>query len=135
LRRHLCHREEGGWRFGTIRLDAYGYAVGDDGVRLALQWSAADQQDANSSWFVHLLDDGGNIVAQQDRQPQGGYLPTSLWMPDEPVMDYLMFPVEGSQIRIGFLDAAGEPLPVLAPDGERLADDFVVLPIRPDRPA
>jgi hypothetical protein len=125
---------EGGWRFGAIQLDAYGFEVDEDGVRLTLEWSVAEQQDMNYSWFVHLLDADGNIVAQQDRQSQGGYAPTSAWLPGEPVMDYLMFPVSNAegQIRVGVVDpATGEPLPAFAPDGERLADNFVLLPNRP----
>jgi hypothetical protein len=106
----------------------------DSRGRLALEWSVDERQGINYSWFIHLLDADGNIVAQQDRQPQGGYKSTSAWLPGEPVMDYLMFPVlvEDGQIRLSVIDpATGEPLPAFSPDGERLADNFVLLPNRP----
>lgn len=37
--------------------------------------------------FVHLLDEDGNLVAQYDGTPQYGWLPTSTWIPNQPVLD------------------------------------------------
>jgi hypothetical protein len=125
--------QAGGWRFGAIQLDAYGYQIGNDGVRLSLVWSAQERLDINYSWFVHLLDPNGQIVAQQDRPPQGGYAPTGSWTPGAEVTDHLFFPrsddeTEVVQIRMGFVDpATGQPLSVFAPDGQRLGENYVLL--------
>ena len=37
--------------------------------------------------FVHVLDQNGQIVAQSDLQPGGGYAPTSSWPIGQPIAD------------------------------------------------
>ncbi len=66
------------WQFGSIALDAYGVAIRPAGVQVLLRWSAT-APNKRLTWFAHLLDASGNVVAQQDRQPQGGYAPTETW--------------------------------------------------------
>ena len=88
--------------------------------------------EADYSWFVHLLDASGQIVAQQDRQPLGGYAPTSTWTPGTTGTDRLYFPImtEVVQVRIGWVDPTnGERLPVFDANGERLTEDFVLLDV------
>lgn len=127
----------GGWTFGPLALDGYGLAAEGDGVRLSLAWTAVEAHAAPLTWFVHLLDGGGQIVAQQDRAPLGGYAPTDSWAPgDPPTVDRLFFPLppgtdtSGWQVRIGVVDpVAGAPYPVLTPAGEPLPDPFVLLPM------
>jgi hypothetical protein len=46
---------------------------------LRLVWSATQPLPADYTMFVHLLDAEGNIVAQSDRAPEGGFYPTSHW--------------------------------------------------------
>jgi hypothetical protein len=124
--------QAGGWRFGGVRLNAYGYDRAADGLRLALVWSAGETMEADYSWFVHLLDASGQIVAQQDRQPLGGYAPTSTWTPGTTGTDRLYFPImtEVVQVRIGWVDPTnGERLPVFGANGERLTEDFVLLDV------
>jgi hypothetical protein len=117
-----------GETFGALRLDAAGTAMERDGVRVALAWSAATPPDKDYTWFVHLLDAAGNIVAQQDRPPQGGYRPTSGWSTGETVTDRLFFPIvpgtdkSGWALRVGWVNPqTGEPL---AP--------FILLPLPDD---
>jgi hypothetical protein len=125
----------GGWIFGDrLALDSYGVATAPDGVRVTLQWSAIEPLDANYSWFAHLLDSDDNIIAQQDRPPQGGYAPTAFWTPGDPIIDRLYFPLEAgaaASLRIGWIDpTSGARLPVTAADGSILPDnDFIRLPI------
>jgi len=126
----------GGWTFGPLRRAATGLAVDSDGVRLRLDWQAVEPPEAALTWFVHLLDAGGQIVAQQDRAPLGGYRPTAPWTPGPSVTDRLAFPLAtgtdttGWAMRIGVVDpTAGVPFPVLDPAGTPLAELFVVIPL------
>jgi hypothetical protein len=70
-------------------------------VRLAWIGKAAEPPEAALTWFVHLLDAGGQIVAQQDRAPLGGYQPTDTWTPGAIVTDRLRFPLAASTDTTG----------------------------------
>jgi hypothetical protein len=126
--------QRSGYTFSPIRLDSYATRATVDGVYIVLQWSAATTPDQNYGWFVHLLDSDGAIIAQQDRQPQGGYVPTSTWKVGEVVTDRLFLPFptgsipQNWRLRIGFTDPnTGKPLPVTAPDGKLASESFVLL--------
>jgi len=73
--------------FGAkMRLVRYGITAADPAhLALTFYWQALDRQRADYTLFVHLLDEGGALVAQWDgplggvdnptsRWPQGGYL-------------------------------------------------------------
>jgi len=131
--------QPGGWHFGDIRLDSYAFSTADDGARINLQWSADQPLAENASWFVHLLNANGEIIAQQDRQPQGGFAPTSGWESGESVTDRLFFPLppntdtSGWQVRIGWIHPAnGERLDVFDPNGAPVPDGFILLPLKSD---
>ena len=85
--------QRSGWKFGQVALAAYGVRIRPDGVQVILRWSAARVPLPHLTWFVHLLDSAGTIVAQQDRQPLGGYAPTENWQHDTVVVDRLFFPL------------------------------------------
>lgn len=122
---------EAGWRFGEITLEAFACQPVPDGVRLTVRWSADTVPEEAYSWFIHLLDPNGEIVAQQDRQPQGGYAPTNQWTSGETVIDRLFFPVqvrdlESWKLRVGFIHpSTGERLPVLMPQGTEVEAGYV----------
>ncbi len=46
---------------------------------LALTWRAIARLDRDWVVFVHLVDAGGTIVAEDNRQPQAGVFPTAQW--------------------------------------------------------
>lgn len=134
-------KQTGGWHFDSIRLDSYAFSTASDGARISLEWSANQPLAGNASWFVHLLDGSGEIVVQQDRQPQGGYAPTGFWTPDQPVTDRLFFPLppgtdtSGWQVRIGWIDpTTGERLDVFYPDTTPLSEGFIILPLKSESP-
>jgi len=96
----------------------------DGGVRVRLYWDAAAPLDADYTVFVHYLRDGERI-AQHDRPPADGHLPTTLWQPgdlvldEHPLADLTPDPAR-DQLRVGLyradtgaglsvIDAAGEP--------------------------
>lgn len=54
---------------------------------LRLVWRADATPGADYTVFVHLLDENGQIVAQQDRAPENGFYPTSQWDVGESVAD------------------------------------------------
>lgn len=124
----------GGWRFGPIALDAYGLETAAGGLRVMLNWQADAPVAADYTWFVHLVDAAGAVVAQQDRAPQGGFAPTGGWLPGQPVTDRLFFPLPpgadtaGWALRVGWVDpASGARLPAAAPDGAPLPDNFALI--------
>ncbi|MCC7205688.1 MAG: hypothetical protein IT323_00180, partial [Anaerolineae bacterium] len=127
----------GGWQFGgSIRLEDYGVRRESGGLAVRLRWSVANAPACDCTWFVHLLDANGQIVAQQDRAPLGGYAPVRAWSAGDSVDDRLFFPLEpgqdvaGGWLRLGWImPGQSAPLPVTGPRGALLADPFVVVPI------
>lgn len=59
----------------------------DDAIHLTLYWRAAAHMEIDYTVFTHLIDQGENIVAQHDGQPDGGSYPTSQWLEGEIVED------------------------------------------------
>jgi len=60
-----------------------------DQASVRLVWRSEQGPDADYTIFVHLLDTNGNLVAQVDTPPLGGFYPTSAWLPGIPVVDEL----------------------------------------------
>lgn len=56
-------------------------------VEVTLYWHALGTPAHHYQAFVHLLDAGGNIVAQHDGVPGRGRLPTLGWLPGEYLVD------------------------------------------------
>ena len=59
----------------------------DATLDVTLHWHALETPDRNYHSFVHLLDPGGNILAQHDGSPGEGQLPTLGWLPGEYLTD------------------------------------------------
>lgn len=115
--------------FNDIALTARTIEIVNGGIFVTLEWKAQDTLTSDYSWFVHLIDADGNILAQQDRAPQGGYMPTSAWQDGQRVADYLYFALDEAAIdravsvRVGWVDPQ---------TGSRLlasSDGFIVLPL------
>ncbi len=54
-------------------------------VSIDLTWQADEAIAGDYTRFVHILDAGGQLVAQADSPPLDGFLPTSAWNPLVPV--------------------------------------------------
>jgi hypothetical protein len=54
------------------------YAPGDT-IKLALTWQATDWVEGTYTAFVHLIGPDGQLVAQADRAPLDGFVPTGRW--------------------------------------------------------
>jgi 4-amino-4-deoxy-L-arabinose transferase-like glycosyltransferase len=80
-----------GAQLDGIRL--VGYTVADETVRpgqlvrLALFWQAQEVVTEPLTVFAHLVDQEGQLVAQQDGEPAGGSRPTVSWSSGELVRD------------------------------------------------
>jgi hypothetical protein len=57
------------------------------GSEVDLTWRADAQPSKDYTVFVHLLDAGGGIVAQNDSLPQAGAFPTTLWRAGDVIGD------------------------------------------------
>ncbi len=121
-------------RFGQEVL-LRGYAVGEgpfvpgDVVPVTLFWEA-DAPPGRYKVFLHLMDDGGNLVAQNDAEPRGDLSPTFIWSVGEGVTDrhgvYLPpnLPPGTYQLRVGMYRVdTGERLPLLL-DGMEAGDSL-----------
>ncbi|KXK14979.1 MAG: hypothetical protein UZ15_CFX003002937 [Chloroflexi bacterium OLB15] len=126
--------QAGGWQFGDIALESMRIQPHSDGVSVELNWQLVGSAADPASWFVHLLDASGNIIAQQDRQPLGGYAPVQTWEQGQQVTDRLFLAANGENyagwsLRIGWVNAQGERLPTLEPDGAEVPDGFILVPL------
>jgi hypothetical protein len=113
------------------RLTGYGVQRVPEGMLVTLAWLAGTSPAAGLNWFAHMLDADGNIIAQQDRAPGGGYQSLIDWQANEPLLDYLYFPgVEAAaHLRLGWVNpTTGERLPVMQ-GGEAVADGFILLSV------
>ncbi len=78
---------------------------------LTLHWQALTSFNKNWTVFVHLVDDTGKIIAQQDQIPGGGQFPTASWLPQEYIADHyeLIIPPDlpptTYRLEIGLYDA------------------------------
>ena len=62
-------------------------------LELRMAWRAHDAIEANYSVFVHLLNDEGELIAQQDNWPVRGTRPTVTWEPGEIIADHYSLPI------------------------------------------
>jgi hypothetical protein len=99
---------------------------------LTLHWRAEATFDKSWKVFVHLVDDAGKIVAQQDQIPGGGKFPTTGWLPGEYLADPYALPIPPDtppgtyHLQIGLYDPNDfSRLPVL--QGTTTAGDHIAL--------
>jgi 4-amino-4-deoxy-L-arabinose transferase-like glycosyltransferase len=101
-------------------------------VTLTLHWRADEKSATDYNVFVHLLDENGEILDQDDGTPRNGAYPTSWWMPGQIVLDphVLTLPAETSaaQISVGLYDPeTGERVAASDEKGNRYLNDAVPL--------
>jgi hypothetical protein len=115
---------------GQIRLAGYDITPEDpaegETVTVTLAWQAVASMETAYRIFVHLVDEAGTLVAQDDGEPAGWSRPTTGWAVGEVVVEErrLALPAEAQRmtLRVG----------VYAPDGARLpvgddGDDTVTI--------
>jgi hypothetical protein len=77
---------ENGLQLDRARISNTALKPGDP-ICVELQWSTTSQLPADFTVFAHVLDQNGQLVAQSDLQPGGGYAPTSSWPIGQPITD------------------------------------------------
>jgi hypothetical protein len=77
---------ENGMQLNRARISNPALHAGDP-ICLELQWSTTSQLPTDYTVFVHVFDQNGQLVAQSDLQPGGGYAPTSSWLRGQPITD------------------------------------------------
>ena len=94
------------FNFGNIvALEGYTLTPISDGLKLTLFWRAKENIQTDYVTFVHITDQDDQIVAQMDVQPLYGQYPTTIWSPNELVVDERIFsalPAGKYRIYIGF---------------------------------
>jgi len=105
-----------------------------DSLVLSLYWRANAIPELDYTIFVHVLDEAGNFVTQEDTMPADGDSPTSHWQPGQFVEDFhsLTLPEDMPpgeyHILVGMYDfQTGARLPVTTPEGEELPDAIIRL--------
>ncbi len=101
---------------------------GDHMLHLQLDWNVLQDLDRDYKLFVHLLNDGGELVGQLDTMPRDWTVPTSAWRAGEAVSDLVSLDTHGLPagaytLSLGLYDAiTGERLPLRLPDGSLAPD-------------
>jgi hypothetical protein len=101
---------------------------------ISLIWrSAVDSIPTSYAVFLHLVDGQGQILAQGDGLPAGGFRPTTSWRQDEVIVDEHTIQVPAGldpgtyDLWVGFFDPeTNERLPIFI-DGIQQADDRLLL--------
>ncbi len=98
-----------------------------DGLRLRLTWQAQTSLAADYTAFVHLVGPDGSLVAQQDKPPLDGLLPTSTWVPGQRVADEFVVTLPADATPGDYRLVTGFYDPI---SGARLGDAFTLAEIR-----
>lgn len=105
-------------------------------LHFTLYWQPLAPIHTDYTVFTHLLGPGNMLLAQVDRQPLQGRVPTGRWLPGAIYADRFNMPLPANippgeaQLEVGFYQLATmERLPVITADGQQLPEDRVLLPI------
>ncbi|HJX39239.1 MAG TPA: glycosyltransferase family 39 protein [Anaerolineae bacterium] len=95
---------------------------------LTLVWQASGIVQHDYNVFLHLIDAEGNLAAQRDSKPVGGWRPTTSWALGEEIRDNhgvlttSSLPAGEYELVLGLYDDHGQRLPVLDEDGQTVGD-------------
>jgi hypothetical protein len=120
------------------RLLGYDLDVGQahpgGGLTLTLYWQALGPMVRPYKVFTHLLDDGGEVVAQHDGQPGGGCCPANTWAEGEIIVDRHPIPLranlppESYDLMVGLYDEeTSTRLPAYDAQGNQMPSDGVLI--------
>lgn len=93
-RGNILWRDAEAWaEFGSSEITLMDYELlpatpkSGETFSVTLRWRATETIPIDYQVFIHLLDDEGNLVAQQDSPPSEGRYPTSAWATNEIIVD------------------------------------------------
>ena len=84
-----------------------------DVLPIRLDWQSYAETEHDLTVFVHVLNEAGEIVVQNDRRPYDGRFPTPVWRTSEELSDTVLISlphdmIAGSySVRVGLYDMAG----------------------------
>ena len=109
-----------------------GAQVEEDGrtLKIELTWQVNRPLPEQTTIFVHLVDQGGQLVAQLDGDPLGGSFPLSLWEPGTVAVDRRQIELDNSNVAIlvGLYDRLnGERLEAISADKSTWPDGAAVI--------
>ena len=91
-------------------------------LRVSLYWRVERTLDRDYHTYVHLIDEGGQPIAQSDHRPGQEYYPSSMWAPGEILLDLHVLPIpaetQAGKVR---LVAGAYEYPSLVPLGSVLS--------------
>jgi 4-amino-4-deoxy-L-arabinose transferase-like glycosyltransferase len=105
-------------------------------LRLNLLWQADAEVGEDYKVFVHLLNGEGHLISQRDREPVGGWRPTTGWQAGELISDHhgLLIPedvLDGEyELVVGMYELEGDRLPVLDDAGQVIGDKVLLGVVR-----
>jgi hypothetical protein len=92
-----------------------------------LDWRVLQTPDGDYTVFVHLVDPNGQVAAQTDMPPRGGFAPTSQWQTNSTLSDKhglilpVNLPADEYTVRVGLYRSDDQtPLPVTGGIGSAL---------------
>jgi hypothetical protein len=102
--------------------------------RLSLFWQTDTPLPADYTVFIHLRAPDGFVRGQADGPPVSGRYLTTAWSPGEIVQDIHPLPFDDfgqiDHLAIGLYNPlTGQRLPAFGPNGQRLAEDALVIPL------
>ena len=107
-------------------------------LSVTLQWAALSSPNVDAKVFMHVIDkDSGQVIAQDDYQPDDGWFPTNFWQKGDTIADpfEIALPAETNaeqvELQVGMYDAqTQERLPAVAiTSQQRYTDDVITLPL------
>ena len=104
-----------------------------DIVQVTLFWQTAVALSQRYKIFLHLVDAGGQPIAQRDSEPGGGLNLTTVWQPDEVIVDNhgLLIPADtpSGQYRVllGLYDVADPAARLLITTDESVQDSITLV--------
>jgi hypothetical protein len=106
--------------------------------RTTLYWQPTSLLPTDYTIFIHLRAPDGFVRSQADGSPVSGHYPTTEWQSGEIIQDVHPLPAGDlsrvDHLAIGLYDpVTDERLPAFGPDGERLAEDAVIIMWREKR--
>jgi len=110
-----------------------------EALHLTLYWQALTPIDENYTVFAHLLGEGAQVWGSGDGWPVDGQIPTATWTPGQIITDTHTITVGATtptglyDLEMGWLDADGDRLPIVAADGHLLGQRVLLCKIRVER--
>ncbi|OQY44642.1 MAG: hypothetical protein B6242_12225 [Anaerolineaceae bacterium 4572_78] len=117
----------------VAQLLGYQLKNNENDITLTLYWQAENPTPHDYTVFVHVLNEGNEMVTGQDSMPVGGMYPTNIWekgeiIPDERVFNMANLPHDSYRFAVGmYLLETGERLPIRMADGTTMPDSHLIL--------